>query len=132
MLQQANIPAITISERDHQRLSNLASVNEHLPLVGEYLAREIDRARITPESDLGSDVVTMNTQLEYHDDSTGITRVVTLVYPEDQDIAAWKISVLTPIGAALIGLSVGQSIDWQDRTGDVRRLTVTKVLHRPS
>lgn len=124
-------PAITISERDHERLSNLALANEHLPGVGDYLTRELERARIRPAHEIGHDVVAMGTTLEYRDETTGTLRQVTLVYPEEQDIAAWKISVLTPIGAALIGLGIGQSIAWQDRTGEERHLTVTKIL-RPS
>ncbi|WP_374369410.1 nucleoside diphosphate kinase regulator [Dongia sp.] len=128
MSRHANPPAITISERDHERLSNLALANEHLPGVGDYLTRELERARIQPEHEIGQDVVVMGTTLEYRDDTTGIVRQVTLVYPEDQDIAAWKISVLTPIGAALIGLSAGQSITFRDRAGEERRLTVTKIL----
>lgn len=123
-------PPITISERDHERLSNLALANEHLPVVGDYLTRELGRARISPASEFGADIVAMNTTLEYRDDTTGVTRQVTLVYPEEQDIAAWKISVLTPIGAALIGLAAGQSITWEDRTGEERRLTVTKILRQ--
>ena len=58
---------------------------------------------------------------------TGEVREVTLVYPGEADISAGRISVLTPIGAALIGLSSGQSIDWRARDGRVHRLVVQSV-----
>lgn len=122
------MPPITLSATDHGRLSNLALAHEDLPGVGEYLLRELDRASIVDDGTLAGDVVAMHSTLEYRDDLTGIVRRVTLVYPGEQDVAAWKISVLTQIGAALIGLTAGQSITFRDRTGEERRLTVTQVM----
>lgn len=122
------MPPITLSATDHARLSNLALAHEDMPGVGDYLIEELNRAEIAPDGALGRDVVAMHSELEYRDDVTGTTRRVTLVYPGEQDVASWKISVLTPIGAALIGLSTGQSITFHDRTGGERRLTVLKVL----
>lgn len=72
----------------------------------------------------------MGADVTFRDDVTGKTRRVTLVYPHEADIDANKISVLTPIGAALIGLSVSQSIEWQTQTGHWRSLTVLDV-HQP-
>jgi len=66
-------------------------------------------------------------EVEFRDDTTGKVQTVTLVYPEDADISQGKISVLTPIGAALIGVRVGHSITWETRTGEMRRLTVLQV-----
>ena len=101
---------------------------QDMPGVGDYLQTELSRAIIAPDGTLGRDVVAMHSELEYRDDLSSVTRRVTLVYPGEQDVAAWKISVLTPIGAALIGLSAGQSIAFHDRTGEERRLTVTQVF----
>jgi regulator of nucleoside diphosphate kinase len=67
----------------------------------------------------------MGSTLTYEAD--GQRRRVTLVYPTEADIAAGRISVLTPIGAALLGLAEGQSIDWTARDGRVRRLTIVEV-----
>lgn len=122
------MPPITLSASDHARLTNLALAHEELPGVGDYLQGELSRANIAPDGAVSRDVVAMHSELEYRDDLTGVTRRVTLVYPGEQDVAAWKISVLTPIGAALIGLSAGQSIVWHDLKGEERRLTVTKVF----
>jgi regulator of nucleoside diphosphate kinase len=69
----------------------------------------------------------MGCEVEFRDDTTGKVQTVTLVYPEDADISQGKISVLTPIGAALIGVRVGHSITWETRTGEMRRLTVLQV-----
>lgn len=128
MIRVENQPPIVISAPEHERLSNLAEANQHVPGVADYLLTELERATIAAAGELGSDIVAMNSELEYRDETTGETRRVTLVYPEAQDIAAWKISVLTPVGAALIGLAAGQTIAFADRTGETRRLTVTRVF----
>jgi regulator of nucleoside diphosphate kinase len=69
----------------------------------------------------------MESEVEFRDDVTGQVRTITLVYPKDADMNAGRISVLTPVGAALIGLSAGQSIEWQTPTGGRRSLTVLSV-----
>jgi|JI9StandDraft_2_1071091.scaffolds.fasta_scaffold17976_2 regulator of nucleoside diphosphate kinase len=127
---QATPPPITISDKDHERLTNLALAVEHMPGVGHYLTHELSRATILPQDAVGPDIVTMYSQVEYRDNSSGETHTVTLVYPGDQDIAAWKVSVLTPIGAALIGLSVGQTIAWETRSGGSKSLTVVRILRQ--
>ena len=68
----------------------------------------------------------MGSETTFEDDSGRVQRV-TLDYPRDADISEGKISVLTPIGAALIGLKVGQTITWETRTGEIKRLTVREV-----
>lgn len=125
-------PPITLSEQDHARLSDLALAVEHQPGVGDFLTRELTRANVLPRAEIGADVVTMYAEIQYRDNSSGEIHAATLVYPGDQDIAAWKISVLTPVGAALIGLKVGQSIAWETRSGEVKNLTVLKVIRQPS
>jgi regulator of nucleoside diphosphate kinase len=127
----ATPPPIVISERDHERLTNLALAVEHMPGVGDYLTQELSRATILPRQEIGADLVTMYSEVQYRDNSTGETHTVTLVYPGDQDIASWKISVLTPVGAALIGLSAGQSIEWETRLGAHKSLTVLRVVRQP-
>jgi regulator of nucleoside diphosphate kinase len=128
---QATPPPITISDKDHERLTNLALAVDHMPGVGDYLTRELSRATILPQDAIGPDVVTMYAQVEYRDESSGESHTVTLVYPGDQDIAAWKVSVLTPVGAALIGLSQGQTIEWETRSGGNKKLTVLQILRQP-
>jgi regulator of nucleoside diphosphate kinase len=69
----------------------------------------------------------MGSQVDFRDDGTAQVHRVTLVYPDQADITVGKISVLTPIGAALIGLYQGQTINWQSPAGDWRSLTVMAV-----
>jgi regulator of nucleoside diphosphate kinase len=69
----------------------------------------------------------MGSVVEFRDETTGKVQAVTLVYPGNADISQGRISVLTPIGAALIGLSAEDSITWETRTGELRQLTVLKI-----
>lgn len=120
-------PAITISRSDHEALARLADATaERNPTVSEELTTELDRARVVADAQMRSDVVRMGSTLRYVTDS-GENRTVTLVFPAEADIADGKVSILTPIGAALIGLSPGQSIDWEARDGRIHRLTVESV-----
>ncbi|MEX0406707.1 nucleoside diphosphate kinase regulator [Aquibium sp. LZ166] len=119
--------AISLTRTDHERLSRLAdSVMARNPDMAEELMSELDRARIVAVGKLAADVVRMGSTLRFTTDA-GKGRTVTLVFPADADIAEGKVSVLTPIGAALIGLSAGQSIDWTARDGRTHRLTVEHV-----
>ena len=120
-------PAITVSRTDHERLSRLAEfASGRNPAVADELLAELDRARVVANASLAANIVRMGSTLRFTTDA-GEDRTVTLVYPGEADIAAGKISVLTPIGAALIGLSAEQSIDWMALDGRVHRLTVESV-----
>ena len=120
-------PAITLSRTDHERLSRLAqSVVDRNPDVADQLLAELDRARVVSDSALAASIVRMGSTLRFTTDA-GEDRTVTLVYPGEADIAAGKISVLTPIGTALIGLDEGQSITWETRNGNKHVLTVVSV-----
>ena len=73
----------------------------------------------------------MHSVVEYRDEVTGEVRRATLVYPGEEDLDAGRISVLTPVGAALIGLSEGQSMEWQGATGGRRKVKVRRVHFQP-
>ena len=70
----------------------------------------------------------MNATVEFVDEASGADRTVELVYPKEADISAGRISILTPIGAGLIGLRAGQSIHWPDRDGKERWLRIISVV----
>jgi regulator of nucleoside diphosphate kinase len=126
-IQKKRKPAITLTRSDHERLSGLAdSISSRNPAVADQLASELDRARVVDDRRISADVVRMGSRLRFTTDA-GEDRTVTLVFPGDANIAEGKISVLTPIGAALIGLSAGQSIDWTSLDGRTHRLTVESV-----
>lgn len=127
-LTRKDLPPITLSGIDCERLDRLATAAAStFPRTAEFLAREVSRATIVPSGFLLHGVVTMGSQVEFRDDTTDHTRTVTLVYPEEADLAEGRLSVLSPVGAALIGLSVGQSIEWQTPGGGWRSLTVLGV-----
>jgi regulator of nucleoside diphosphate kinase len=120
-------PRIVVARSEHERLSRLAeAAQERLPEVADELLAEMDRARIVRDGAVPADVARMGSFVSYSAD-IGPARRVQLVYPGEADIAQGRISVLTPIGTALIGLSPGQSIAWTDRGGKRHRLTVESV-----
>jgi regulator of nucleoside diphosphate kinase len=122
------LPPITLTGFDFERLDRLAiAAAERFPRTADFLAREIARANIAPSGFVLRGLVTMGSTLEYRDDVTRQVRTVTLVYPDQADMAEGKVSVLSPVGAALVGLSVGHSIEFQTPADGWRSLTVLRV-----
>jgi regulator of nucleoside diphosphate kinase len=95
------------------------------------LQRELDRASVVSSEAVPPDVVTMNSRVVYSDETAGVQRVVTIVFPGEADAADGKVSVFSPIGSALLGLSAGQAIDWDFPDGSRRRLRVDELVHQP-
>jgi regulator of nucleoside diphosphate kinase len=123
-----NRTSIVLSAEDHERLSKLArAAMNSVPERAEDLAAELERAQVLASDRLAA-VVCMGSNVVFRDDTTGRVRQVTLVYPEHADISKGRVSVLTPIGTALIGLRAGSSIGWQTRSDENRRLTVLAIL----
>ena len=115
--------SIIITDLDLARLDHLRDV--------AHLAPELDRADIVPSLVVPPDVVTMYSRVAFEDETTGQCRVVTIVYPQDADPSEGKISVMAPEGSALLGLSVGQSIEWYFPDGRPRTLRVVELLYQP-
>lgn len=121
-------PPIDMIHGEAERLSNLAlSVEDRLPQVSGMLIEEITRARLRSPNAIAPEVVTMNATVGFVDETTGAERTVQLVFPGDADIAQGRISILTPVGAGLIGLRPGQSIVWPDRDGKAHCLKIVSV-----
>jgi regulator of nucleoside diphosphate kinase len=97
----------------------------------EELERELVRAVVVPRDQIPKDVVTMNSRVVFENETTGERREITLVYPGSADIDAGKISILVPVGTALLGLRVGQSIDWELPSGEKNRYRVVAVPYQP-
>jgi regulator of nucleoside diphosphate kinase len=128
----ARKPAIRISEADYDLIANYASgLEARSPALAQMLFEEIDRATVCPAGKLPAGVVTLGSEVSYLDDSTGAVRRVQLVMPGEADIDDGKISILTPMGAGLIGLKAGQSIDWPCPDGRPRVLKVLDVTQVP-
>jgi len=124
-------PKIRISQSDHARLSALASTfAARNPEASDELLAELERARVVADGWVSSGTVRMGSTVTFKPDS-GDRKTVTLVYPGEADISAGKVSILTPIGTALIGLSAGQSIMWTARDGRRHELLVLGVC-KPS
>ena len=121
-------PSLHLTQDDLERLSQL------LDAQGGRFAKlegELARAKVVPRAQIPRDVVTMNSRVVFENETTGERREVTLVYPHEADIDAGKISVLVPVGTALLGLRVGQSIDWELPSGEKHRYRVLDVPYQP-
>lgn len=120
-------PPLTIGKADHKKLQALGEAGlDRTPDLADILLTELDRAKIVSDGKLPEGVVRMGSRVSYETEQ-GQSQTVILVYPADADIEAGRISVMTPIGVALIGLKAGQSITWLDRSGKRHKLTVVKV-----
>ena len=118
---------LIVSNAEYERLTDLANASmERLPDVAQELLDELERAKIVDDKDVPKDVVRMGSTVTFKSDD-GHVRTLKLVYPADESLDEHRISVMTPVGAALIGLGTGQSISWTARDGKHHRLTVTKV-----
>lgn len=102
------------------------------PLVARLLHEEADRTELVSAADLPATTVALGSTVEFHDSAADETRSVQLVLPGEADIAARRVSMLSLVGAGLIGLSEGQSIDWPTQDGRMRRLTVLRAQPGPS
>lgn len=121
-------PTIILSSEDYERLAVLArAARKRMPDLADELADEIGRAHVLAKGKHPQHIVCMNSEVEFRDDTTGNVQRVTLVYPEEADISQRKVSVLTPVGTALIGLRNGHSITWETPNGEMRQLTVLSV-----
>lgn len=106
-------PPITLTSCDYERLTQMLMLNKYRNLPGiEELQDELDRANVVEPEELPDDVITVNSTARFIDEATNEQFEITLVYPDKADGAS-KISVLAPVGSALLGLSAGQSIPWQ-------------------
>ena len=114
---------IVITHDDYALLRRLAS---HPPLAAELGAADIVDSTAVP-----SDVVTMNSRVLFEDETTGLRREVTIVFPQESDGSGRRVSVLAPIGTALLGLAVGQSIVWPFPDGTSHSLRVLRIIYQP-
>lgn len=120
-------PPIHLIDTAADVLGDLAlAAAERAPQVSAMLLDEMARAKFHPRGRIPADVVVLGATVEF-DDANGSTRSVKLVFPKHADIEAGRISILTPVGAGLIGIRDGQSILWPDREGHERALTIIRV-----
>lgn len=122
-------PPITLSETEGDLLFNLAcAARDRSTMAAGLLLEELARAEFCSAESLPADVVTMRSRVVFLDEDSGEEHAVELVYPSAADMELGRVSVLTPVGAALIGLRRGSAIDWPNRLGALRRLTIVEVV----
>jgi len=122
---QHRMPPVYMTEADYERLANLAGKSE--TRGARFLAEELERAVIVDETDAPGPFVRLNSRVAFTDLGSGRTRVVEVVPPDAADIDKDRLSVLTPVGAALIGLPPGESIGVMTDDGRARVLIVVDV-----
>jgi len=121
-------PSIIVSSHDMDRLEAMLES----PAIGQSpaaqaLAQELNRATVVAPDQIPDGIVMMHSRVECEDDVTGEKHVLTLVFPREANVDQGKVSVLAPVGSALLGLAVGQSIDWDAPGGRKLKLRVTGV-----
>lgn len=121
--QKESLPII--SKPDYLQLIKL--IEQHDTPAAEALDIELARADIVQSVEVPSDAVTMGSTVTFTDLDSNEEKTITLVYPGEADVTQMKISVLSPVGSALIGLRIGGNIDWPVPLGKVRRLKVIAV-----
>lgn len=121
-------PSLVISREDYQKISNLLAASESD--LTELLEEEIGRAQLVPAEELPADRVAMNSVVSFKDLDSNKEQEVTLVYPHEASIEEGRVSILAPVGSALIGLNVGQVIEWAMGEDKIRRIQVTAVRDR--
>ena len=125
-------PEITISTTDADRLDRLLASLPRAAFAGRAaLEAELARAHIVEPHEVPPTVVTMNSTVKFTAETSGEEFELTLVYPKDTDASGKTISILAPVGSALLGLSQGDSIEWPKPGGGLMKVRVTEVTYQP-
>jgi regulator of nucleoside diphosphate kinase len=125
-------PKIIISSLDADRLEELLESLPDGSFPGKAeLEAELARAEIVEPKNMPSSVVTMNSTVKFQVESSKEEFTMTLVYPKDMDSTSGKISILAPVGSALLGLSAGDAIEWPKPGGGVLRVRIVEVVYQP-
>lgn len=125
-------PAIIINRLDAERLQRLIdNASDKDMAVAQLLEEELARGEICDPEDIPDDVVSMNSQIRFTDLTRGLKMIRTLVYPHSLEGVEDGISVMAPIGAALIGLKVGDIIEWPLPNDTEARLRIDAIYWQP-
>lgn len=120
---------LVVRRTDYERLLKLLARDDSA--AADALDLELSRAEVVPDADFPADAVSMDSTVTFVDLDSGEVNTVWLVYPDAADILQMRISVLSPVGTALIGLRTGGAIDWPLPQGKVRRIKVVAVAQPP-
>lgn len=129
---ESNTAPIIVSSLDMERLEQLVELPAYRNFIGaEALRTELLRATVVDPDKIPADVVTMNSTALVEDEDSKEAHELTLVYPREADGSPGKVSVLAPVGSAMLGLRIGQSIEWQVPGGRRLRLRVQAIRYQP-
>ncbi len=131
LMDTMQLPPILITSQDAERLSRLLDVLPEHNDAARALDHEIARATVVSSDEMPNDVVTMNSKVVFEDLETGKRTEITLVYPHEANFAAGKLSILSAVGTALLGLRVGQSIKWELPSGKLGNYRVASISYQP-
>lgn len=125
-------PKIMISSLDAERLEMLLESLPQSAFPGrDDLEAELARAEVVDPEEIPPTVVTMNSTVRFRVESSAEEFCLTLVYPKDVDTSGEKISILAPVGSALLGLAQGDEIEWPKPGGGVLRVRIVEVTYQP-
>ena len=125
-------PKLIVTTQNASRLELLLQGPDlHASPMADLLEQELSRARIVDGGRVPADVVTMNSRVVCEDEDTGARHELELVYPHESDVARSRVSVLAPVGAALLGLAVGSTIAWPFPGGRTARVRVVALPFQP-
>lgn len=125
-------PKVIVSSRDAERLEALLETMRGRSFPGKAeLEAELDRADVVEPQDIPPTVVTMNSTVKFRVESSKEEFQLTLTYPKDVDQSGGTISVLAPVGSALLGLSQGDEIEWPKPGGGTLQVRIEEVLYQP-
>jgi regulator of nucleoside diphosphate kinase len=125
-------PDIIISELDYSRIDSLLRATPGIATnIKSALLTELERAELVAPEQIPANVVTMNSQVKFSVISTGVTFTLKLVYPKDMDDSGNTISILAPVGSAMLGLKEGDEIDWQDGQGGMLQVRIEAIEYQP-
>lgn len=126
-----NQKQITVSKRDYVKLQNLAALTRGGgEKIYKELYLELENALVVEPDQMPPDVITMNSKVRFRDIEEGEDFVFTLVYPEDADTSTGKLSILAPVGIALLGYRVGDQVSWKVPAGE-KTFLVEEILYQP-
>jgi regulator of nucleoside diphosphate kinase len=124
-------PPLLLSRLDVERIEALLEQPLAQGIDTTALEAELERAEVVEPAQMPADVITMNSTARFLDETSGEEHEMTLVYPRDADGSPHKVSILAPVGSALLGLRVGDSIEWHVPGGRTIRLRALSIRYQP-
>ncbi len=124
-------PQVVLTSQDLDRLEALLETLPANAFPAKELRAELERSEIVEPEQIPPSVVTMNSTVRFSIDASGDDFCLTLVYPKDVDASGEKISILAPVGSALLGLSTGDEIEWPRPGGGMIKVRIVEIVYQP-